>query len=105
VMTDLVWFELHLPRGLDVAAVTGAMRVVVNRPRQGLLRQIPVVVFEVWSVTARVRWLLGVEKPLVGSLPKSFLAQFPGLMLGVVELEDDGDIHSEDRPHDNCYAW
>jgi energy-coupling factor transporter ATP-binding protein EcfA2 len=79
---ELVWLELYPPHDLDLAAVTAMLRPLANRPRLGMLRRTPVVVFECWSDAGTLRWLLGVEPMLAAQIPAQFRAQMP--RLGIV---------------------
>lgn len=80
---ELTWFELFPPRDLDLAAVTAMLRPIASRPRLGILKRTPVVVFECWGDGRGVRWLLGVESLLAAQLPDQLRAQLP--QLGVVQ--------------------
>jgi hypothetical protein len=81
-MPDLRWFELFLPRGLDLGAVTALIRPLASRPRMGmLLPRMPVVVFECWSFAGELHWLLGVESIIAARVPSELEAQLPGLSL------------------------
>lgn len=83
---ELVWFELHPPRDLDLSAVTAMLRPLASRPRNGVLRRTPHVVFEVWGGAVAPRWLLGMEPMLAWHLPEQLRAQLP--QLGVVRMAD-----------------
>src|SRR4051812_27272830 len=89
-MTDLQWFEAIPPRNGTLADLTAMCRVLAGRPQHGLRRLQPLVVFEAWFARDQVRWLLGVEPRLAGSLPSELVAQLPDLAL----LETD----APDRP-------
>lgn len=80
-MIDLVWLELHPPRNLTVEQLTAALRPLATRPRLGFTGRTPVVVFEAWSHAGSVRWLLGVERLLLGTVPQQLQAQMPGLAI------------------------
>ena len=80
-MAEIIWFELYPPRDLDPAAVTDFIRPIANRPRRGLLRQTPVVVFELWADGASMYWLLGMDWWLSTYLPHQLRAQLPALGL------------------------
>jgi len=84
-MTEgLAWFECFPPRDVTHAEVTNMLRVLAGRPRHGVLRLTPVVVFELWLSTGRVRWLLGLDTSLARSLPAELRAQLPALgLMGV----------------------
>ena len=60
-MTELSWSELFPPRDLALADVTATMRILAGRPRRGVQRLTPIVVFELWLRPGRVRWLLGMD--------------------------------------------
>lgn len=85
-MPELVWFELFPPRGLDLATVTAVVRPLASRPRLGLTRRMPVVVFECWSNEGMLRWLLGVEAVLAPQVPALLHTQLPNL--GIVRRDD-----------------
>jgi len=80
-MTDLIWFDLFPPCGLKLADVTGLVRVLTARPRLGLQRLTPVVVFELHVARKSVRWQLGCDQRMSASLPTELRAQLPGLSL------------------------
>jgi len=84
-MTEgLAWFECFPPRDLKHTDLTALVRILAGRPRHGVLRLTPVVVFELWLSTGRVRWLLGLDTSLAGGLPAELRAQLPGLgLMGV----------------------
>jgi hypothetical protein len=46
----------------------------------------PVVVFELWLNPDRVRWLVGIEAQIAGTLPNELIAQLPGLVLVAVNM-------------------
>lgn len=78
-MTELVWFDLYPPRGLDLTAVTNLIRPLGSRPRYGLMQRTPVVVCEAWVRPGQVRWLLGADQRLTATLPDQLRAAVPGL--------------------------
>jgi hypothetical protein len=78
-MTDLQWFELYPPRGLELEAITDTLRPLTSRPRVGLMRSTPTVVFELRGEAGKVRFLLGLERQLVHSVPRQMQAQLPEL--------------------------
>jgi hypothetical protein len=80
-MIDLVWFDLHPPRGLDLAAVVSLLRPLATRPRMGFLKRTPIVVIEARLEAGQVRWLLGLEPRLTGVVPGQFRAHQPGIGL------------------------
>lgn len=80
-MTELIWFDAHPPRALSLAAVTNLMRVLAGRPRLGLQRLTPVVVFELHLTRGSVRWQLGCDQRMSASLPAELRAQLPDLSL------------------------
>lgn len=82
-MPDLTWHQIFPPCDLDVSAVTALLRPLANRPRVGIWRRTPVVVFECWGIQGELRWLLGVETMLAARLPGELQAQMPGL--GLIE--------------------
>jgi len=85
-MTEgLAWFECFPPRDVKHTDLTGLVRILAGRPRHGVLRLTPVVVFELWLSTGRVRWLLGLDASLARSLPAELRAQLPGL--GLVSVD------------------
>lgn len=77
----LIWFNIHLPPGLDLAAVTNVLRPLATRPKVGLTRHTPVVVFELRAIANKVGWLLGMEHRLRGTVPSQLQAQLVGLVL------------------------
>ncbi|MGH3903843.1 MAG: type IV secretory system conjugative DNA transfer family protein [Pseudonocardiaceae bacterium] len=83
---ELTWFELFPPPEVELADVTGAVRVLAGRSRRGWQRLTPVISFEVWLFPGRVRWLLGTDVRLSRSLPRELRAQLPTLT--VVRCED-----------------
>lgn len=83
-MPDLRWYELHPPRGLALADVTGLLRPLASRPRHGLTKRTPLVVFELWSLAGVLRWRLGVERAVAAQVVRQFSAQQPGLGLVAV---------------------
>jgi hypothetical protein len=80
-MTEWRWFEAFPPRGMSLADTTAVVRVLVGRPRFGLLDLHPMVVFELWLHHDRVRWLVGMDDRIAGTLPGQFQAQCTGLEL------------------------
>jgi hypothetical protein len=80
-MTEITWFTVIPPRGLDTAKIAGLMRVLAGRPRYGLTKVQPVVVFELWIEAGHVRWLLGMDSRISGQLPGELIAQIPALAL------------------------
>lgn len=83
-MADLQWFEMHPPRGLDLAAVTALVRPLADRPRTGFGGGVPLVAFEVWNIGGQIRYLLGVDHRLARSVPVELAAQLPGLAFVLV---------------------
>ena len=80
-MTELSWFTATPPRGLDTTKIAGLMRVLAGRPKYGLTKVQPVVVFELWIETGHVRWLLGMDGRISSQLPGELAAQIPSLSL------------------------
>ncbi|WP_162907441.1 type IV secretory system conjugative DNA transfer family protein [Allorhizocola rhizosphaerae] len=80
-MANLVWFAVHPPRDIDLAAVVAVIRPLASRPRYGLPRATPAVVFEVWSIKGKIHWLLGMDNRLAGDLPAQLQAHLPRLGL------------------------
>jgi hypothetical protein len=85
-MTDLVWFELFLPRKLDLDALTDLTRPLANRTPSGILGRTPSVVFETWLAPGQVRWLVGLDPRLARSVPRQLSAHLPGLRLIAVAV-------------------
>lgn len=83
-MAELHWFEAYPPRGTGLGDITGMIRVLANRPRLGLRRLQPMVVFELWLSADRVRWLVGTEPTIARTLPSELMAQLPDLVLTAV---------------------
>ena len=82
-MSGLAWYELHIPRGLDLDAVTAALRPLASRRRDGAFGQTPVVAFELWRMARATRWLLGIDHQVSGSVRPQMTAALP--QLGIVE--------------------
>lgn len=80
-MSDLTWFEVYPPRGLDLATATAFIRPLASRPKLGFTRRTPEVVFELRAEGGHVRWLLGVDERLAAHLPGQLRAQVPGVVL------------------------
>ncbi|MGI9003015.1 MAG: type IV secretory system conjugative DNA transfer family protein [Pseudonocardia sp.] len=80
-MADLVWFDVHPPSRLTLPELTGLVRVLAGRPRLGLQRLTPIVVFELHLTRRGVCWRLGMDQRMSGSLPGELSAQVPGLSL------------------------
>lgn len=80
-MSDLSWYELVPPRGCSLAEVTGVLRVLAGRGRQGIWRTTPVVTLECWLEHHNVRWLIGVDQRLASTLPGQLTAQLSGFDL------------------------
>ncbi|MGQ0572921.1 MAG: type IV secretory system conjugative DNA transfer family protein [Pseudonocardia sp.] len=80
-MADLIWFDVFPPRGLQLRELTGLVRVLAGRPRLGLQRLTPVVVFELHVTRRGVFWQLGIDQRMSASLPAELTAQLPGLNL------------------------
>jgi hypothetical protein len=80
-MTEWRWFQVFPPRGMALADVTAVVRVLVGRPRLGVLGLHPMVVFELWLHRGRVRWLVGMDERLADSLPGQLQAQCSGLVV------------------------
>lgn len=78
---ELRWYELHPPRGLSLANVTALVRPLAARPRHGLTRRTPLVVFELWSLAGAVHWRLGVERGVAAQIVRQLRAQQPSLEL------------------------
>lgn len=90
-MIDLRWYELHIPRGLDLDSVTALMRPLASRSRTpGAFGRTPVVVFEEWRIEGAVRWLLGTERQISVSVRQQLRAALP--RLGMVK------VAAADRP-------
>jgi Helicase HerA, central domain len=73
------WFRLYFPHELDVEMATRLFRPLASRPRLGLTRRTPAVIFELWSLGGDLRWLLGADEQLVPHLMEQLRAQLPGL--------------------------
>ncbi|WP_326955140.1 type IV secretory system conjugative DNA transfer family protein [Amycolatopsis sp. NBC_01286] len=84
-MIDLYWYEAFPPRDATLADVTAMVRVLAGRPHYGLLGLQPVVVFELWVHSDRVRWLLGIEARIARTLPGELRGQLPGLVLAATD--------------------
>lgn len=80
-MIELAWFRAYPPRNASLVEVTGMVRLLASRPRYGLRRLQPVVVFEVWVYLDRLAWLVGIEPAIARTLPGELSAQLPGLVL------------------------
>lgn len=80
-MTAWRWCEVFPPRGMSHADVTSVVRVLAGRPRLGVLGLHPVVVFELWLLPGRVRWLVGMDARIAERLPGELCAQCPGLVM------------------------
>jgi hypothetical protein len=78
------WYEAHPPRDLALPDVTGLVRALASRPKQGLLRTTPIVVFELRISKGVVRWLFGHDVQ-IGGMPHSLTAQLPGLTFTPLE--------------------
>lgn len=76
-MIDLYWYEAFPPRDATLADVTAMVRVLAGRPHYGLLGLQPVVVFELWVHSDRVRWLLGIEARIARTLPGELRGSSP----------------------------
>jgi hypothetical protein len=84
-MIELRWFQAYPPRSASLADVTGLVRVLAGRPRLGLRRLQPIVVFEVWLYPDQVRWLIGTEPSIARTLPAELASQLSGLVLTSAE--------------------
>lgn len=80
-MVELAWFETHPPERLTLDDVTALLRALSGRPRRGLAQLTPIVVFELHMARGEVRWLLGCDTWMAGSMPGELAAQLPGLSL------------------------
>jgi hypothetical protein len=80
-MTELRWFNAYPPRGLELADMTGLVRVLGGRPRAGTRKVQPLVVFELWLSRHDASWLVGAEQDVAASIRGQFVAQLPGLLL------------------------
>lgn len=80
-MPDLLWLELFPPRDVSLEQLTAMVRTLASRPRLGITGRTPVVVFETWAQGGTVRWLLGIEPILTGTVPPALQAQMPGLAI------------------------
>jgi hypothetical protein len=80
-MAEWRWYEAFPPRGISPAEVTAVVRVLAGRPRFGMLGLHPLVTFELWLHSNRVRWLIGMDQRLSPTLPGELRAQCPDLAL------------------------
>lgn len=80
-----VWLEMHPPRDVQPEQLTAMLRTLASRPRLGFTRRTPVVVFEAWATGGTVRWLLGMEQVLMGTVPPALTAQMPGLVFAACD--------------------
>ncbi len=87
-MTAWKWYETFPPRGMTLPDVTAVTRVLVGRPRFGVLGLQPMVVFELWLYKDRTRWLVGMDERVAASLPAQFSAQCPGLDFTALDNSD-----------------
>jgi hypothetical protein len=87
-VTAWAWVEVFVPRGITLDDVTAVTRVLVGRPRFGVLGLQPLVTFELWLSRDRARWLVGMDERIADSLPGELAAQCPGLV--VAPLDDPG---------------
>jgi hypothetical protein len=78
-VAEFSWFEAHPPRTLDLADVTGLVRVLATRPRLGLQQIQPVVTFELWLGKDQVKWLVGCDQQIARHFPGELAAQVGGL--------------------------
>jgi hypothetical protein len=72
--------------------VTAVVRVLAGRPRFGVLGLHPMVVFELWLHPDRVRWLVGMDQRLAGTLPGEFRAQCPDLAFVSLDTPERPDL-------------
>jgi hypothetical protein len=87
-VADLKWFDLSLPREMDLAGVTAVLRPLANRPRLGLAAVTPLVVFELWGRGGAISWRLGVDARIAQRLPSELAAHLPRLGIEPI-VEDD----------------
>jgi hypothetical protein len=78
---SLSWFEIYSPKGCCLPDVTATLRPLEHRPRQGLTRLTPIVVFELWLNAGTARWLVGMDSTLSFAVPHQMSAQLRGLTL------------------------
>jgi hypothetical protein len=77
----LSWFEIYPPKGCRLPDVTAVLRPLEHRPRQGLTRRTPIVVFELWMTAGTARWVVGMDPTLAFTLPHQMTAQMNSLNL------------------------
>jgi hypothetical protein len=80
-MIELRWYEAYPPRNASLAEVTAMVRLLASRPRYGLRRLQPIVVFELWAFPDKLAWLVGIEPTIARTLPGELIAQLPALTL------------------------
>lgn len=80
-MSELNWWEFHLPRGMTLDTVTSLLRPIASRPKLGIMARTPRVVIEQWSIAGTTRHLLGLELPLGESFVAQLAASVPDLLV------------------------
>ncbi|MBX7265552.1 type IV secretory system conjugative DNA transfer family protein [Micromonospora sp. Llam7] len=78
-MADLRWFDLSLPRDMELTSVVAVLRPLATRPRVGLTATTPLVVLEAWGTGGHVCWRLGLDGRIARSLPGQIMAHLPRL--------------------------
>jgi hypothetical protein len=78
-MPELLWYEIFLPRNLNLDSVTSFVRPLASRPRIGIRQRTPLVVFEQWATAGEVRYLVGIEPPLTENFIRQLAATVPSL--------------------------
>jgi len=78
-VADLQWFDLGLPRDMELSDVVAALRPLAMRRPRGLAGTTPLVVLEVWGIGGQVSWRLGTDRSLVRSLPEQMQAHLSRL--------------------------
>ena len=80
-MSELNWWEFHLPRGMTLDTVTALIRPIAPRPKLGLTARTPRVVIEQWNIAGTTRHLLGLELPLGELFAMQLAASVPDLIV------------------------
>ena len=79
-MSELSWFDLHPPRGLDLRAVTGVIRPLAARPVGTVLRPGPMIVFELSGSGGNdIAWRIGAAPSITTNIVTQLGAHLPGL--------------------------
>ncbi|MFI0411808.1 DEAD/DEAH box helicase [Actinomadura sp. 3N508] len=80
-MSEFIWYDLHPPRNLTLASITGLMRALAQRSPRGMMRITPPIVVESWSHQGEMRWLLGIASSLGSGFVQQLRGQLPELAI------------------------